>query len=100
MLTNEDSDYIDFKCITLALRVATKKLRPYFQAYTINVFSSYPIRVVLYKPDVVDRLLKWAIKLSEFDIVGHSRSGIKGKVLAYFITKLFNTSRDKSSRQL
>ena len=78
MLTDVKSCYIDFERITLALRVATKKLRPYVHAHTINILSSYPIRAILHKPDAASKLLKWAIELSEFDIVYRLRLAIKG----------------------
>ena len=78
MLTDVESCYIDFERITLALRVATNKLRPYVHAHTINILSSYPIRAILHKPDAASKLLKWAIELSEFDIVYCPRLTIKG----------------------
>ena len=69
MLTHVESHYTNFERIALALRVATKKQCPYFQAHTINVLSSYLIRAILHMPDSLGRLLKWAIELCEFDIV-------------------------------
>ena len=82
MLINAESCHTDFKRIALALRVVAKKLYPYFQAHTINVLSSYPIKAILHKLDASGILLKWAIELSEFDIVYRPRSAIKGRVLA------------------
>ena len=81
MLTDAEIRYTDFKRIALALRMAAKKLRPYFQARTIVVFTSYPTRAILHKPDTLGRLLKWVVELSEFDIEYRSRSVIKGQVL-------------------
>ena len=68
MLTTVETRYIDFQRITLALRMTSKKLCPYFQAHTIVVLSSYSIKVVLQKPNASGRLLKLAMELSEFDI--------------------------------
>ena len=48
MLTNVETRYTDFERIVLALRMASKNLLPYFQAHTIVVLSSYPIRAVLH----------------------------------------------------
>ena len=42
MLTDAETRYIDFEQIAFALRKETKKLRPYFQAHTIVVLTSYP----------------------------------------------------------
>ena len=94
MLIDIESHYTDFKWNAFALRVAAKKLCPYFQAHTIHVLYSYQIRVILHKLDAIGRILKWAIKLSEFDIVYHLRSAIKGQVLANFIVELLDISRD------
>ena len=44
--------------------------------------------------------MKWAIKLSEFDILYRQRSTIKGQVLIDFITKLSDISGDNLSDRL
>ena len=87
VLIDVETKYTDFERMALALRVAAKKLQPYFQAHTIVVHTSSSIRAVLHKPDASGRLLKWAIELSDFDIEYHLRSAIKGKVLADFIVE-------------
>ena len=69
----------------MALVTAARKLRPYFQAHTIEVPTEYPMKQVLHKPEVSGRLIKWAIKLSEFDIRYKPKTTIKGQVLADFI---------------
>ena len=71
--------------LILALVTAARKLRPYFQAHTIEVPIEYPMKQVLHKPEVSGRLIKWAIELSEFDIRYKPKTAIKGQVLADFI---------------
>ena len=100
MLTDVETRYIEFEQITLALRMAAKKLHPYFQAHTIVVLISYPIIDILQKPNALERLLKWVIELSEFDIVYRPRSAIKGQVLADFIVELSNMPMDIISEPL
>ena len=70
--------YTHFKRVVLALRIATEKLRPYFQAHTIIVLTGSLIKAILHKLDVSRRLLKWAIELIEFAIEYRPRSAIKG----------------------
>ena len=70
--------------LALALMVASKKLRPYFHAYSIEVLTNYPLRQVLQKPEASSRLLKWAIELGQFDMNFHPRMVIKGEALADF----------------
>ena len=71
--------------LILALVTAARKLRPYFQAHTIEVPTEYPMKHVLHKPEVSERLMKWAIELSEFDIRYKPKTAIKGQVLADFV---------------
>ena len=73
------------KKLILTLVTATRKLRPYFQAHTIEVATEYPMKQVLHKPETSDRLMKRAIELSEFDIRYRPKIAIKGQVLADFI---------------
>ena len=71
--------------LILALVTAARKLRPYFQAHTIEVPIEYPMKQVLHKPETSGRLMKWAIELSEFDIRYNPKTAIKGQVLADFV---------------
>ena len=71
--------------LILALVAATRKLRPYFQAHTIEVPTEYPMKQVLHKPETSGRLMKWALELSEFDIRYKPKTAIKGQVLADFV---------------
>ena len=71
--------------LILALVTAARKLRPYFQAHTIEVPTEYPMKQVLHKPKTSGRLMKWAIELSEFDIRYKPKTAIKGQVLANFV---------------
>ena len=43
------------------------------------------MKQVLHKPEVSERLMKWAIELSEFDIRYKPKTAIKGQVLADFV---------------
>ena len=71
--------------LILALVTVARKLRPYFQAHTIEVPIEYQMKQVLHKPETSGRLMKWALELSEFDIIYKPKSAIKGQVLADFI---------------
>ena len=85
--------------LILALVTTSRKLRPYFQAHTIEVPTEYPMKQILHKPETSGRLIKWAIELSEFDIGYKPRTTIKGKILAYFITE-FNPAEPTEATQL
>nr|XP_016503336.1 PREDICTED: uncharacterized protein LOC107821417 [Nicotiana tabacum] len=70
--------------------MAARKLRPYFQCHPISVVITYPLRNILHKQELPGRQAKWAIELSEYDIIHQPRTIIKSQVLADFVTD-FNT---------
>ena len=71
--------------LILALVTTTRKLRPYFQAHTIEIPTEYPMKQVLHKPEASGRMMEWAIELSEFDIRYKPKTAIKWQVLADFV---------------
>ena len=71
--------------LVLALVTTARRLRPYFQAHTIEIQTEHPMKQILHKPETSGRLVKWAIKPSEFDIRYKPRTAIKEQVLADFI---------------
>ena len=71
--------------LILALVTTAWKLRPYFQAHTIEVPIEYLMKQVLHKPETSRRLMKWAIELREFEIRYKPKNAIKGQVLADFV---------------
>ncbi|XP_022848734.1 uncharacterized protein LOC111371046 [Olea europaea var. sylvestris] len=74
--------------IALALVIAARKLRSYFQSQPIVVLTNQPLRHILQKPDVLGRLLKWVIELGKFDIEFKPRPAIKAQALVDFIAEL------------
>lgn len=67
-LLNAESRYTEMENLALPLMVALRKLRHYFQSHTIRVLTNHPLRHALQKPKMLDRLLKWPVELSHFDI--------------------------------
>ena len=90
-LRGAEERYPRMEKLILALVTATRKLRPYFQAHTIEVPTEYPMKQVLHKPKTSGRLMKWAIELSEFDIIYKPKTAIKGQVLADFVMEFTST---------
>ena len=84
-LRGAEERYLRMEKLILALVTAARKLRPYFQAHTIEVPIEYPMKPVLHKPETSRRLMKWAIELSEFDIRYEPKIAIKGQVLTDFV---------------
>ena len=63
--------------LILVLVTTSRKLRPYFQAHTIEVPIEYPMKQILHKLETSGRLTTWAIELSEFDIRYKPRIAVK-----------------------
>ena len=84
--------------LILALVTAARKLRPYFQAHTIEVPTEYPMKQVLHKPETSGRLMNWAIELREFDIRYRPKTAIKGQVLVDFVMEFTSAEPAKDAQ--
>ena len=73
---------------TLAVVFSARRLRHFFQSFTVMVMTDLPIRKVLQKPDVAGRMARWAVELSEFNIHYEPRGPIKGQIYANFVVEL------------
>ncbi|XP_059428507.1 uncharacterized protein LOC132162267 [Corylus avellana] len=89
-LHGAEERYVQMEKLAFALVIASRKLRPYFQAHTINVLTKYSLKKVLRKLDLSGRLVNWAIEISEFDIHFVPRNAIKGQALADFVVEFTN----------
>ena len=85
--------------LILALVTTFRKLQPYFQAHTVEVPTEYPMKQILHKSETFERLMKWAIELSEFDIRYKLRTAVKGHILADFIIE-FTPAQSTETTQL
>ena len=99
-LRGAEERYPRMEKLILALVTAARKLRPYFQAHTIEVPTEYPMKQVLHKPEVSGRLMKWAIELSEFDIRYKPKTAVKGQVLADFVMEFTSTEPDENAQTM
>ena len=86
-LTGAERNYLRLEKLAYCLVIASRKLRPYFQAHPLTVYTDQPLRQVLTRPETSGRLLKWNIELSQFDIAYAPRRAIQGQVLADFIAE-------------
>ncbi|XP_074336867.1 uncharacterized protein LOC141674041 [Apium graveolens] len=82
--------------LVYALILASRKLRPYFQAHRIEGRTTYPLRQVLHKPESSGRMLKWVMELGQFDLEYMPRTIIKGQALTDFLLEFDSTVDDKA----
>ena len=79
--------------------MAARKLKSYFQAYTIIVLTDQPLKRAISSLEAVERMALWAIKLSEFDVQYRPRTAVKGQIVANFIAK-YTQSEGKGAEGL
>lgn len=79
--------YLPLEKLAFTLVVASRKLKHYFEAHTIIIITSHPLKAVLRKADLSGRLSKWSVELGQFDIQFQPRTAIKGQILADFIVE-------------
>ncbi|KAM2810743.1 hypothetical protein COP1_043490 [Malus domestica] len=84
-LQDAETRYSNIEKLALALVMFARKLCPYFQVYSIIVFTNHPFRQILQSPDTSGRMIKWAIALGEFDISYQPKPAEKGQAVVDFI---------------
>ena len=90
--------YPPMEKLAFALVTAAHKLKPYFQAHTVNVLTDKPWRRAMSNPEAAGRLALWAIELSEFDIKYHPQTAIKRQIVVEFIAE-FTHNEDKGAEE-
>jgi hypothetical protein len=76
--------YYKLEKMTYVVVMAARKLKHYFQSYSITVPTSYPLREILENKESSVIIGKWATELSQYAIE-FMRTTIKSQVLADFI---------------
>lgn len=68
MIQGTEQRYSKIEKTVLAIMVTARKLKNYFLAHKIIVKTHLHFRYILGKPDLLGRMTKWAVELSEYDI--------------------------------
>jgi len=88
VLQGPEVRYQAIEKVALAVVFSMRRLRHYFQSFTIIVMIDLPIRKVLQKSNVAGRMVRWAVELSKFDVQYVPRGPIKGEVYTNFVVEL------------
>ena len=80
--------------LAFALIIASRKLRPYFQAHIVLVMTDQPLQKAMGRPNAAGRMVQWAVEFSQFDIDYRPQTTIKVQALANFVTEFTMTDQD------
>ena len=99
-LTAVERNYPRIEKLAYILLIASRKLRHYFQAHPITIYTDHPLKQVLQRPEASGRLLKWNIELSQFDLNFQPRRSIRGQVIADFIAEFTVPEEDIANEEV
>ena len=79
--------YLPLEKSAFTLFITAKKLPHYFQAHTMIVLTSLPLKALFRSLDFSGRISKWGAQLGAYDVRYKPRTAIKGQVLTDFIAE-------------
>ena len=83
----------------LVLFITSKKLPYYFQAHTMIVLTSLPLKALFRSSDFSGRISKWGAHLGAYDVWYKPRTAIKAQVLADFIAEFTPESSNMLTKE-
>ncbi|KAF8082287.1 hypothetical protein N665_0837s0002 [Sinapis alba] len=87
-MTDPETRYPTLEKISLSVVTSARKLRPYFQSYSIDVLTNQLLCTVMQNTNQSGRIFKWAIDLSEHNITYKNRTAAKSQVLEDFLIEI------------
>jgi hypothetical protein len=87
VLSEYKACYQPVQKLLYAVLITSRKLRHYFQEYSISVVTDYPFSDILRKQDANRRISKWAVELSVLNINFKLRTAIKSQALVDFMAE-------------
>ncbi|XP_049368010.1 uncharacterized protein LOC125832867 [Solanum verrucosum] len=86
MMTPNELKYSPIEKLCLAFVFSIQKMKHYFQAHVVRLISkSNPIKFVMSKLVLNDRLERWYLQFQQFEIVYVPQKAVKGQALADFL---------------
>ncbi|XP_021808476.1 uncharacterized protein LOC110752181 [Prunus avium] len=94
-LLDAETRYPKLEKLILSLVVSTRKMQPYYQAHRVIVMADFPLRSILHSPDASQRLMKWAIELSQYDLLYRPKTAIKAQALEDFVAEFTSSAEEE-----
>ncbi|XP_049414734.1 uncharacterized protein LOC125877498 [Solanum stenotomum] len=86
MMTPNELKYSPIEKLCLTLVFSIQKMKHYFQAHAVRLISkANPIKFVMSKPVLNNRLARWYLQFQQFEIVYVPQKAVKGQVLTDFL---------------
>jgi hypothetical protein len=87
VLSESKARYQPVQKLLNAVLITSRKLRHYFQEYSISVITDYPLGDILRNQDSTGRISKWAVKFRAINIDFKPRTTIKSQALVDFMAE-------------
>jgi ribonuclease HI len=87
VLMESKARYQPVQKLLYAVLITSRKLRHYFQEYSMSVITDYPLGDILRNQDATGRISKWAVKLGALNIDFKPRTAIKSQALVDFMAE-------------
>lgn len=97
-LRGAEERYPPIEKMALVLVTTARKLKLYYQAYTIIILTNRPLKKAINSPNITRRMDLWAIEMSEVDVQYWPRIAITAQALADFIVE-FTPTEDKEGTE-
>jgi hypothetical protein len=87
VLSESKARYQPIQKLLYAMLITSRKLRHYFQEYSISVVTDYPLGDILQNQDATGRISKWVVELGALNIDFKPRTAIKSQALVDFMAE-------------
>jgi ribonuclease HI len=87
VLSESKAHYQPVKKLLYAVLITSRKLRHYFQEYSISIVTDYPLDDILRNQDATGRISKWAVEIGALNIDFKPRTAIKSQALVDFMAE-------------
>jgi hypothetical protein len=87
VLSESKARYQPVQKLLYVVLISLRKLRHYFQEYSISVVTDYPLGDIMRNQDATGRISKWAVELGTLNIDFKPRTAIKSQALVDFMAE-------------
>jgi hypothetical protein len=87
VLSESKARYQPVQKLLYAVLITSRKLRHYFQEYSISVVTDYPLGDIFQNQYATGRISKWAVELGALTIDFKPRTAIKSQALVNFMAE-------------